>query len=234
MSAILLALLLSHTPAELKPILSLNLDGSITAPTSARFRPGTKFVTVPGGVGVNFEGVLSGISLPESPIYAPRPSFSVSVWLKPEAFVTRGPGAQVLFHGDDRPGIDPYSLVIHPDERIYFAVQNERQDCCYVASPIRLGRWTHVLGSFDGFCGVMRLFIDGKLVQTMLTNIRPEVKLLSAEGAGVGIGNVQWDRGPHNQPLTGSIADLRLYAQDLRPKDVGFDPSGWNQPWRSE
>lgn len=215
---------------QVKPVLAFQLDGTVVSPTPVRWRPGTQVMRTPGGSGLHFDGILSGWSVPDSPELALCKSITVSAWLNPEAYVDRGPGAQILFRGDDRSGLDPYSFVIHPDGRIYFSVQNEKDVGEWVAHAIPLNSWTHVVASFDAEIGLLRMYVNGQILETKWTKVRPFAKL-STDGAGVGVGNIQWDRGPHNQPFHGTVADLRLYAAVITPKDVGYSPSGWNQPY---
>jgi hypothetical protein len=215
-----------------QPVLAFGLDGKVISPSSVAWRRGTSVVAVPQGVGIEMDGILSGWMIKDNPAFALRNAITVSTWIKPSTYVERGPGAQILFRGDDRSGIDPYSFVIHSDGRIYFSIQNEKQEAANVNATVPLGQWTHVLASFDSRSGLLKMFLNGKLSTTEETSILPMTKLDAKQGAGLGVGNIQWDKGPHNQPFHGVIADLRLYNTVLEPKDVHFDPQGWNMPWR--
>ena len=73
----------------------------------------------------------------------------------------------------------------------------------------------------------MRLWIDRKEVASMLTTRRPFADLDPAFAPGVSVGNVQNDQGPHNQPLDGVVADLRLYATALTPADIDDGMPPW-------
>lgn len=221
-------LLASKTP---QPVLAFSLDGKVTSPSSVAWRRGTSVVVVPRGVGIEMDGVLSGWMVKDNPAFAIRNAITVSTWIKPITYVDRGPGAQILFRGDDRSGVDPYSFVIQGDGCIYFSIQDEQQQAANVKAQLKLNEWTHVLASFDSKTGMLKMFLNGKLSASNTTTIRPMVRLDAKQGAGIGVGNIQWDKGPHNQPFHGILADLRLYNCVVEPKDVSFDPQGWNVPW---
>jgi len=95
---------------------------------------------------------------------------------------------------------------------------------------MQLNRWTHVLASFDSKTGQMSMWLDGDKVAYTRTSKRPFSQLLSQYAAGVGVGNVQNNHGPHNQPLNGMIADLRLYSAVLTPEDVAWASPGSSSP----
>ncbi len=157
-------------------------------------------------------------------------SMTVSVWLKLRSYVNDGPGAQILFRGDDRNGLDPYDLVVHSDGTINFSVQNEESFGRHVTAEVPLQKWFHILANFDAETGTMEMWHDGILVAGGSTARRPFAFLDRAFAPGVSIGNVQNDLSPHNQPLNGYVADLRLYRGVVRPKDLDLGRGGWTEP----
>jgi hypothetical protein len=220
-----------------EPVLWLRLDGVLQVPRP-RLLPGTGAVRTPdGGWGLELDGIGSGIELPDDRRLQITRSLTISAWLFPTLFTNEhnsAPGAQILFRGDDRSGLDPYHLTVLSDGTVAFAVNNLRSQGSIVTAPIQTRRWTHVLGSLDDNTGEMKLFLDGRLVARKRTSVRPFRRLDIAARPGIGIGNVQAaSGGAHNQPYHGKIADLRLYNQALDPRQVGFDPAGWNTPRQS-
>ena len=151
----------------------------------------------------------------------------MSAWIKASAYALAGTGAQILFRGDDRPGLDPFTFVIHSDGRIYFAIQDQAQNSPNVSIDIPLNQWTHILASFSAKTGELRMYKDGELVSRNKCKFLPLKELDSFSAPGIGIGNVQWNGGPHNQPFQGTLADVRLYNAVLAPKAVGFNPKPW-------
>lgn len=212
-----------------KPVLSIGLNRAIISPSPESWRPDTKWVKVPGGMGVECWGQTSGWMIVDHPALALERFITVSVWLKPYSYVLAGPQAQIMFRGDDRPGLDPYSLAIHQDGTVFIRFDNEANQTteCSSKTKIPLNQWTHVLGSFNNDRHEMKIYVNGVLENTIHTMSHPLGILDDQNTAGLGVGNVQWDRGPHNQPYHGVLADLRLYNVALEPNDVGYDPKGW-------
>lgn len=207
-----------------EPVLWLRPNGGITVEGqlfNPQISPGTRALRTNQGVVYDFAGPKSGILFPDLPKVRLNGSITVSAWINPRSYVNDGPGAQLLFRGDDRNGIDPYDLVIHSNGTVNFFVTAEDCDNRCLTADLPLGRWTHVLGNLNVDTGEMELWINGELSAMTKTKIRPMVGLESGWAPGIGIGNVQNDKGPHNQPFNGQIADMRLYRVALRPDDLG-------------
>jgi hypothetical protein len=68
----------------------------------------------------------------------------------------------------------------------------------------------------------MSLYLDGIKMTTIATKKHAFSELEQQYIPGVGIGNVQNDHGPHNQPLNGILADVRLYTRVTTPAETGF------------
>lgn len=229
MVGLALALGIVATPT---PVLAIHLDGTVISPSPESWREDTKWVKVPHGLGVECWGNRSGWMIVDHPALALEKQFTISVWLKPYAYLLEGPQAQIMFRGDDRPGLDPYSLAVHDDGTVFLRFDNEANITseCRSKTKIPLNVWTHVLASFNSGTHLMKIYINGKLESTTETMLHPLGPLDDKDSAGLGVGNVQWDRGPHNQPYHGVLADLRLYNVTLEPTDVGYDPKGWGIP----
>jgi hypothetical protein len=69
----------------------------------------------------------------------------------------------------------------------------------------------------------MKIYVNGMRYDTLKTDKRPFSKLDPKYTPGVGVGNVQNNKGPHNQPFNGMIQDLRLYDKVVTPQYAGFD-----------
>ncbi len=209
------------------PVLWLNPAGTVLVEgkrVAVRLTKGAKTVETPFGLGLDLDGTRGGLLLADAAPLALTDALTVSTWVYLRSYVNDGPGAQILFRGDDRAGLDPYALVLHGDGRVCFGVNDSTGASGEVSSPITLKRWVHVTASFDAATGEMKLWIDGRLEGTASTERRPFVVLDRGSAPGIGIGNVQNDRGPHNQPLNGTIADLRLYGAALSPAAAGWRP----------
>ena len=215
------------------PVLWLHPNGQVLINGQAfqpKVRPGTRPVKLNGIVGYDFNGDNGGLLLGDAPALRLNGSITVSTWINLRSYVNQGPGAQILFRGDDRSGHDPYTLAIHGDGTVNFAVQNENDRGRNVTAEIPLETWVHVLGNYDVNTGRLEIWLDGELVGTAKTQYRPFANLDKGWAPGVSIGNVQNDTGPHNQPLNGMVADLRVYPWVFRPKDLEIDGGGWFEP----
>jgi hypothetical protein len=237
LSVISNSLVASTAPSKPQPVLEFMSNGSVRLPkevqqgyASLRFCPGVTTVPVPVGTGFQFDGHRSSIELDDvRPLQFTR-SMSIATWLRLNDYVVHGPGAQIIFRGDDRIGLDPYQLVILPNRNISFCIQDDQQQSAAVMSPVPLSRWIHILASLDGKTGEMILWLNGKKVDQRITKVRPLRRLEPNHLPGIGIGNVQTRRGPHNQPLSGTIAQLALYDVAVHPRDLDLD----FEAWRSE
>lgn len=212
---------------QVRPVLWLNTAGEILIngqKADARVNPGASKVKFAGGYAYNFSGAKPGILFGDDPRLRLGGSLSVSVWLFPRNYGSVSPQAEIMFRGDDRTGLDPYFLVITSDGTINFAVSSEDGRAMGVQAELPLDRWTHVVGSMDDRTGELALWENGEKVACAHTSARPFVGLDPRFSPGIGIGNVQNDHGPHNQPFNGLLADLRLFDSVVTPDEAGFPP----------
>lgn len=216
------------------PVLWLDLKGNILIaghPASARFTPGATAFRTRNGITYGFTGVHGGVLLGDQPALKMGGSITVSTWINPESYVNDGPGAQILFRGDDRCGLDPYTLVIQGDGTINFGISNENGAGMAVKAELPLHQWNHITANYNASNGELRMWMNGDLVAFSKTSARPFLNLDRSYTPGVGIGNVQNDTGPHNQPFKGQLADLRVYAAALTPDEAGYNgPTRRNDP----
>ena len=179
-----------------------------------------------------FNGDTSRIAVPDSPLLA------LTHGLTLEAYVfsrSQGEGwAYIVFRGDDRSGMDPYflnTMTGHLAFRITDAsgaVSDVRDP-----DPLPLETWLHVAGSLDDATGTQSLYVNGTLVATQHTDLRPFGPLEANAKPGVGIGNTQsegWHQGWHGKIDEVRISDVALAPGDMLPQplDGGDMPS---PPW---
>lgn len=215
------------------PVLWLPPSGEILVqgkPAQARITNGAARIRLAAGYAYSFNGVHGGVLLGDYPALRLTGSMTMSLWLNLRSYVDAGPGAQILFRGDDRCGVDPFDLVIHSDGTIWFAVQDDKDRGFGIASEIPLNRWTHVVATFNANSGDMNFWLNDEHVAFAKTSRRPFEILDNNYAPGIGIGNVQNDHGPHNQPLNGMIADLRLYDRVIQPDLIDETPAPWDNP----
>ena len=116
----------------------------------------------------------------------------------------------------------PYTLCVTRGGTAQLSVDGIDGSRTSVETEVPLRRWTRVTASLDAETGEMRLWSGDRLMATRLTGRRLFTALDAGAAPGVGIGNVQNDRGPHNQPLDGILVDLRLYGAALAPVEAGY------------
>lgn len=230
----LTALVIATTvlPQLRTPVLWLKPDGSTVIagkPVVARIIHPTKRVQLAEVVAWDFSNGRGSLQFGDPVELQLTGSVTVSVWLKLRSYAENGVNAQVLFRGDDRAGFDPYSLAVFSNGMISFGIQNEGSLGGSVAAEIPpVMRWFHVLANLNATNGNMELWLDKALVAKSVTAYRPFAYLDTSSSPGVSIGNIQNENGPHNQPLNGMIADLRLYKGCYRPKDIEVGKGGWD------
>jgi hypothetical protein len=186
----------------------------------------TRGVTsVPGvkGLAWHFDGSRSGIILRDTPALAFTGAFTIALWFKAE----RLPGpdlyaSQLFFRGDDRVGLDPYSLTIQPNGKVAFIIDSGKGgDIALSPDKAPVGKWTHLLGEFDPDRKLLRLYVDGKLVGEKKTLFSPMGPLEPAQKPGIGIGNTQ-DPEAYNQPFIGAIDDVQVWNRALTTKEAAY------------
>lgn len=221
-----LAAFLALTSAQsfgFQPVLWLNLGGAVLLngrPVPMRSTAGVQRVPIPGGFAFDFDGQRGGLRLEDFEPLRLVGSMTISAWVYLRAYVNHGPGAQILFRGDDRRGLDAYTMAVHPNGTLHFGITDPANEARSVGGEVPLRRWMRIVAAFDGQKGRLDLWIDGKNVAHGETDRRPMVSLDPASAPGIGVGNVQNEAGPHNQPLDGMIADLRLYDAALTPDQI--------------
>lgn len=202
----------------LQPNGKVTIEGRVFNP---RFAPGTRVLKTQHGATYDFFGPKSGLHFGDLNQLKITDSMTVSLWINPREYVKDGPGAQIMFRGDDRSGLDPYTLVIHGDGTINFSVQNDQSKGTHVTSELPLNRWSQVVANWDSETGFLKIWMNGELVGMNKTSIRPFAELDRTYTPGLTVGNVQNDQGPHNQPFNGMLADMRLYRGAWTPDDLG-------------
>lgn len=215
------------------PVLWMQPDGNITMrgqEIKPQFSSGTRRVRTSGPVAFDFDGKRAGILFGDLKPLALTNTITVCTWIYARSYVNDGPGAQLFFRGDDRIGVDPYWLVINHDGAVRFNVQQDDGRTMSVAAEMPLNRWTHIMASFEAETGRMKMYANGEFVAMATTSVRPFLSLDKGWTPGVSAGNVQNNRGPHNQPFNGQLADLRVYDAVLTPEDIDFGPGNWFDP----
>lgn len=193
-----------------------------TERNSGTVQGGVTFVPAMMGRGFRFNGVDGAVSVPDGDSLKITGSLTLSAWVHVEAFPRPEQGAgMILFRGDDRPGLDPYTFGVNASERLFFTITSPSGAAAEVTAPIRAGRFVLVTATLDQASGRMRLYQNGRIVAETSTTFGPLGDLDAGAHPGVGIGN--HGGGPASgfrYPFCGIIDEVRLYNRALRAAEV--------------
>jgi|GEM_PF-1135958 len=157
-------------------------------------------------------GTYSGIQIADQPAYALTNSLTIEGWIRP-----RGDGYMIFWRGDQRPGLDPYSVSMQSSNTI-FAICDAGGNSVFVEAPMNYFAWTHLAATLDGSSGTLSIYTNGVLAVQTNTTIRPFGSLQAGQSPGVGIGNV--NDGANNFPFLGDIDEISLYNRALSAGEI--------------
>ncbi len=181
---------------------------------------GATYATGQVGKAFKFDGINDRINIADSPSLALTHSMTIEGWVKANAIPAAGQQGEILFRGDDRGGLDPYSLSLQPNGQLRFeVVSGPGSTNLWATMPI--GQFVHVVGTLDDATGQMNLYLNGGLISQTVTTVRPFGALDPASNPGIGIGNHGgYPTTPHNFPFNGLIDELKVYDNALTASDV--------------
>jgi hypothetical protein len=178
--------------------------------------------TVAGALGsktsMYFDGHDQQVFVPDGSKFQLTSSLTIEAWIKPQPLIP-GTGMQgnILFRGDNRVGLDPYWMMVSSSGRLVFGVESATAgvslDC-----PIQWNQWMHVAGTLDGATGKMGLYVNGVLVSSTTTSVRPLAQLDPNYLPGVGIGCDQDTQ--YAEFFHGWLDDVRLSDVALQPSQM--------------
>ena len=170
---------------------------------------------------MQFNGSNQRVFIPDSSSLALTQSLTLEAYIDPQ---TTSGAHQIIMRGDDRVALDPYQIAI-VNGQLNFVVEDASNDNCTLDAPFTfVNRWSEVAGTLNNATGVMDLYINGTLVASTTTTVRPFATLDPAETPGLGIGNVESSN--YNEYFNGLIDEVRISDQALA--QVSF----WTSPNR--
>jgi alpha-tubulin suppressor-like RCC1 family protein len=161
----------------------------------------------------NNPGAYIGIQIADQPAYALTNSLTIEGWIRP-----RGNGYNIFWRGDNRYGLDPYSLGMSANSNINFLITDSGGNSATIGTTIPYFVWTHVAATLDGSSGTMSIYTNGVLAGQTTTSVRPFGPLIAGDSPGIGIGNV--NDGFNNFPFTGDIDEISLYNRALSAAEI--------------
>jgi hypothetical protein len=175
---------------------------------------GATFVAGVRGQAFQFDGIISRVNVADSPDFELTNSLTIEGWLNINTFL----GAQIFFRGDNRPGLDPFSLSAEPGQRVAFLVLNDGQQYEQIFAPVPANQWIHVAAVLNDADGTMKIYVNGSVASERTTTVRPLAKLDPAAQPGIGIGNHGGTF--HNFPFNGLIDEIALYGRALSAQEI--------------
>src|SRR5262249_43057748 len=112
------------------------------------------------GQAFSFDGSDDRAQIVDNPTLQFTTSMTIEGWIKVNAFPSGPPDdhGEILFRGDDRGGLDPYSLSVEPNGTLNFQVTNANNSSASLAAPIATGQFIHAAGTLDDATGTMCLY----------------------------------------------------------------------------
>ena len=126
---------------------------------------------------------------------------------------------QIIFRGDDRNALDPYSLFLIDGVTLFFGISDDKGNTVSLQAPISPAEWHQVVGTLDGTSGQMKLFIDSVVVASTNTAVRP-LGLLTGPQPGLGLGHLQSASPLFKGCFKGTLDDIRIYNRALSSSEV--------------
>lgn len=173
---------------------------------------------------MQFNGASQRLFIDDNPILQLTHSLTIEAFIKPEPLV---PGTanvgQILFRGDNRPGLDPYFLAFEgTGNTLVFGVTDAAQNGATVEfSGVAFDQWLFVAGTLDDATGKMKLYVNGNLVSSTTTSVRPLGALDPNWSPGLSIACDP--TGQYGEYFNGWIDEVRL-------SNVALDPSQFLMP----
>lgn len=170
---------------------------------------------------LQFDGT-SRIFVADAPPFQISGSLSLEAMIRLDTYTNaNGTKQLIIFRGDNRGGLDPFQLDVRADGRLRFTVTDSDNLSTAVSSPgvVPLNELLHVAGTLDDATGLMNLYINGDLVNTLHTDRRPFAMLDPDRNPGIGIGSRQ-DGG--DDFFHGLIGNVRIHNSAIAIPEPGF------------
>jgi outer membrane protein assembly factor BamB len=200
-----------------------NTAADQTGLNNATLYNGATYAAGEVGQAFSFDGVNDRAQAADSPSLALTGSMTIEGWVLVKGFPAGAPAdhGEILFRGDDRGGLDPYSLSTEPNGTLNFQLTNASNHGASIAAPIATGQFVHVAATLDDATGEMKLYENGVVVAQAVTTVRPFAALDPASNPSIGIGNHGgYPNSPHNFPFYGLIDELSVYNRAISSTEV--------------
>lgn len=170
-------------------------------------------------LGLEFTGGSTGsqrVFIPDSPRLYVTHSLTLEAFIRYDGIPTPDTlASQIVFRGDSRDALDPYTLAIRKNGRLFLDISSLTERVQLESPmPLPIGQYVHVAGTLNDATGEMKLFVNGVEVASKTTTARP-FGALTGPDPGIGIGNVQSNNS--KQGFGGVIDEVRISDVALEP-----------------
>ncbi|PWU11658.1 MAG: hypothetical protein C5B50_22920 [Verrucomicrobia bacterium] len=174
----------------------------------------------PGKVGraFHFHGSRQRVHIEDSKDFEINGSFTIAGWVYVEEFPHQGAGGVICLRGDNRAGLDTFTIATQPDQRIAFTIDSENNEDTTLFAPAKSGQWFHVAGVYDEQGRRLALYVDGRLAAEKNDPVKPMWQLDPSNEPGIGLGNTEGTF--HNFPFSGRIDEWAIYSRALSESEV--------------
>jgi hypothetical protein len=158
-------------------------------------------------------GTYTGMQVADRPEFALTKSLTIEAWVR-----LRGAGYVIFTRGDNRPGMDPYTLSLGADNNLHFAICDQSGASATISTTLSYYQWTLVTATLDDDTGTMSVYTNGELAVQTQTSVRPMRELQPDRSPGLGLGNV--NDGGNNFPFAGDLDEIALYDRALSVDEI--------------
>jgi len=166
------------------------------------------------GQAFDFDGSSSRrVAVADSPDFKFTNGFTVEAWVYPRQYA-----GLMIFRGDNRPGLDAWSLDAYQNGNANFQIVDTNGNTANVLAPMALNQWQHLTATWERASQKIKLYVNGSLVTQASTALLPSVDLDPAYDPGIGIGNHSGTF--HQFPFNGLIDEPAIYARALGATEI--------------
>jgi len=163
---------------------------------------------------MSFNGTNQGVVIPDGPAFQLTHSLTLEAYVYAESLA--GGDGNIIFRGDNQGGLDPYWLRYEKSTNsLMFQITNAANQTASISGSIPANQWVHVAATLDDSTGEMCLYVNGALVASAVTSIRPYAALVGGQ-PGLGIGSLQ----SGGEFFHGLIDEVRISNVALSPSQL--------------
>jgi hypothetical protein len=173
------------------------------------------------GEAFDFDGSHRRVSIADSPALQLTNAMTLEGWVYPRAY-----GGFITFRGDNRPGLDNWTLDTYDSGFVKFSLVDPDNNAAVIRAPLALNEWQHIAATWDRASGDLKLYLNGDLAAQTNSPLVPIGVLDPAYEPAVGIGNHGGTF--HQFPFNGLIDELGIYNQALDAAQIAAIASAGN------